>query len=512
MLFHRTDFLVFLAIVYVGYRLIGPHASAGGSEMRHRAQNVWLLAASYVFYGMWDYRFLSLLFGSTLIDFLCGWGFKAGRLKSRTAIGISVATNLGILGVMKYADFFLDSFAAMLATVGFHASFVELHIILPVGISFYTFQSMAYTVDVVTGRSEACCPSGWNDDWLARIRSTVSSFVDFALYVSFFPQLVAGPIERSRHMLGQIQKPRILTSQCWSRAAWLFSLGLFMKLAIADEIAPQVDAVFDKQSASSLMSWYVATIAFALQIYGDFAGYSLMARGIAALLGFELTVNFRQPYLASSFSDFWRRWHISLSTWIRDYLYIPLGGSRGSRIRTIIVLMATMGIAGLWHGATWAFVCWGLLHGAFLAFERITPIRSRREPKIDLSDPALSNRRTAPLLRITYGLIVLHGVLLGWLLFRAGNLPQAIDAVSRVWERGLGGSSWLWNLSIATVLPYLAFLTITLLYELPCRLRDRELFPRDFAWGHRFCLYTGLGLFFLASGGQRDAAFIYFQF
>lgn len=496
MLFHRTDFLVFLAIVYLGYRL-----------MRHRAQNVWLLAASYVFYGMWDYRFLSLLFGSTLIDFLCGWGFKAGRLKPRTAIGISVVTNLGILGVMKYADFFLDSFTALLGAVGFQASFVELHIILPVGISFYTFQSMAYTVDVVTGRSDACCPTEWNTDWPTRIRDMLSSFVDFALYVSFFPQLVAGPIERSRHMLGQIKSPRVLTGQCWSRAAWLFSLGLFMKLAIADEIAPQVDAVFDKQSASSLLSWYAATIAFALQIYGDFAGYSLLARGIAALLGFELTINFRQPYLASSFSDFWRRWHISLSTWIRDYLYIPLGGSRGSRIRTIAVLLATMGIAGLWHGATWAFACWGLLHGAFLAFERITGIRSDGS-----ASTAQPHRIAAPLLRLTYGLIVLHGVLLGWFLFRAGNLPQAIAAIARVWGQGLGGSSWLWSLSIATVLPYLAFLTVTLLYELPCRLRDRELFPRDFAWGHRFCLYTGLGLFFLASGGQRDAAFIYFQF
>lgn len=499
MLFHRTDFLAFLAIVYVGYRL-----------MRWRAQNVWLLAASYVFYGLWDYRFLSLLFASTLIDFLCGWGFKTGRLKSRSAITISVMTNLGILGVMKYADFFVDSFAALLGAFGWRATVVDLHIVLPVGISFYTFQSMAYTIDVATGRAEPCCPTDWRGSWLRRVGRALTSFTDFALYVSFFPQLVAGPIERSRNMLGQIQKPRVLSHHCWSRAAWLFSLGLFMKLAIADEIAPQVDAVFDKQSASSLLAWYGATVAFALQIYGDFAGYSLMARGVAALLGFELTVNFRQPYMASSFSDFWRRWHISLSTWIRDYLYIPLGGSRGSRMRTMTVLLVTMGLAGLWHGATWAFACWGLLHGAFLILERAagfgfkTPPNSKALTGLAAIKPAV--------LRLAYGILVLHGVLLGWFLFRVGNLPGAMQALGRLWGQDVGVISLFGGLSIAALLPYLAFLAVTLLYELPCRLRDRELFPWDFSWAHRFCLYGALGLFFLASGGQQDEPFIYFQF
>ncbi len=495
MLFHRLDFFLFFLVVFIVYAVL-----------RRKAQNVWLLIASYYFYAAWDWRFLGLLLLSTLVDFLVGWALGSQRGRAKVWLAISVIVNLGILAAFKYADFFVDNFVALASLLGVTLSPRTMGIIIPVGISFYTFQSMSYTIDVYRGQTTPLYPVGpflsrWH--WMIR---TLSSFSDFALYVSFFPQLVAGPIERSTRLLGQVLSPRHITMPNFGRGCWLFFLGLAMKIAIADEIAPQVDAVYADLSSCSILKLYMATVAFALQIYCDFAGYSYMARGVASMMGFDLMINFRQPYLASSFADFWRRWHISLSTWIRDYLYIPLGGSRLSSGRTYVNLLLVMGLAGLWHGSTWAFALWGLLHGTFLVIERAL------RGKIIGKTQVLSGHRLSALARLAYGAVVFNGVLLGWFFFRVGDLSAIMGQWSRLpFSLQACGLRDL-PFSFPDALPFLSFAALLLVYELPCRWKNVELFPGDLRFGHRLLLYLSLIVMLLAAGGQKDAPFIYFQF
>ena len=353
MIFNSRIFFGFLCLVLPLYFM-----------SRHRQQNRILLFASYVFYGWWDYRFLVLLLLSTVVDFVCGKKISRSddpRYKRRFLL-ISLATNLGCLGFFKYFNFFADSMAELLSSVGFNADFPTLQIILPVGISFYTFQSLSYTLDVYRGK----CKS--TDD-----------FIDFALYVSFFPQLVAGPIERSSHLLPQVQSPRKFVQADVLDGIGLMALGFVKKLVIADRLAPIVDAAFQGNTLpyQNAGSW-VFIYAFAFQIYGDFSGYSDIARGISKVLGFDLMVNFGKPYLVSNPPAFWQNWHISLSTWLRDYLYIPLGGNRKGPARTYINLLITMFLGGLWHGAGWAFVLWGVYQGMILVIHRrISPVLAR---------------------------------------------------------------------------------------------------------------------------------------
>lgn len=492
MLFHRIDFFVFFLVIYLIYILL-----------TRKAQNVWLLAASYFFYGMWDWRFLSLLWLSTLVDFIVGWLIGAKKGPARRWLIISIVVNLGILATFKYANFFVDNFVSLLHTFGWQISPHIPAIILPVGISFYTFQSMSYTIDVYRGATKPCYPHNLGPTiWSAIIR-TLSCLADFALYVSFFPQLVAGPIERSTRLLGQILNPRRITSSCFGKGCWLFFLGLVMKIAIADEIAPQVDVVYTNVASHNFIALYYATFAFAIQIYCDFAGYSYMARGVAAMMGFDLMINFRQPYLASSFSDFWRRWHISLSTWIRDYVYIPLGGNKISSSRTYVNLLIAMGLAGLWHGSTWAFIAWGLLHGFFLAIERWVTRKQKVKGE---------HKKTSIIYKILYGNVVFHGVLLGWFLFRVGDLSEVIHQLQNLqggWS--LGGFMDMPR-RFPELLPYISFFVLLILYEWPCRIRNTELLPGDFRMTHRLLLYVALITMLLAAGGQKDAPFIYFQF
>jgi D-alanyl-lipoteichoic acid acyltransferase DltB (MBOAT superfamily) len=493
MLFHRLDFLLFFVAVLLVYPLL-----------RRRAQNVWLLAASYFFYAMWDWRFLGLLLLSTLVDFLVGGTIEARRGPAKVWLAVSIVVNLGILAAFKYAGFFVESFVNLLASAGLDVSVHVPALILPVGISFYTFQSMSYTIDVYRGETGAQFPSDFGPTVRSAIGRTLSCFVDFALYVAFFPQLVAGPIERSTRLLGQIVRPRRQTAALISQGCWLFALGLVMKIGIADEVAPQVDAAFAHPAGHGLAALYAATLGFAIQIYCDFAGYSYMARGVAAMLGFNLMINFRQPYLARSFSDFWRRWHISLSTWIRDYLYIPLGGNRVSSGRTYVNVLVVMALAGLWHGSAWAFVMWGLLHGAFLALER------RFAPSGVSADATTPQTRGNSLLTLVYGLVVFHGVLLGWFLFRIGSLSDLTYFEWDVASAAVASSPLPFPFPEA--LPFLNFAALFVVYEWPCRRADRELGPREFHFGHRLLLYLTLGAILLSTGGQADAPFIYFQF
>lgn len=345
MLFSQIEYFVFAGVVLAFLLIV----------RNHRAQKIFLLAASYYFYAYWDWRFLGLILTSTLIDYVVGRALKRtdkSNLKRRRALLIaSLVTNLGLLGFFKYYNFFVESLAAILEPLGFGVS--TLHIILPVGISFYTFQTLSYTIDVYRGRLEAC------DD-----------FFDFALFVSFFPQLVAGPIVRAADFLPQLLTPRTIS---WPRAYdgfRQFTYGLLKKVFIADRIAPFVDVVFANPGQFDCATTWLAVLAYAAQIYCDFSGYSDMAIGMARIMGYDFMENFNHPYVATRLDDFWRRWHISLSSWLRDYLYIPLGGSRRGRARTYINLMLTMVLGGLWHGAAWTFVFWGTLHGAVLALTK----------------------------------------------------------------------------------------------------------------------------------------------
>lgn len=345
MLFDTPIYFLFLTFVVLVYW-----------RLNWRRQNVFLLCASYFFYGWWDWRFLLLMIFSTIVDFLIAQRIADEVRPDRrhTLLIVSLCINFGLLGFFKYCNFFVGSFATMLSAVGMHnVPLVFLKIILPPGISFYTFQEIAYVVDVYKGKLK---PS--------------RSFVDYGLFITLFPHLIAGPIQRPSHLLPQVQRPRSFRERSLFDGCMLMVSGLFRKAVIADSCANLANLAFDGRLGANLFATVIGTYAFAWQIYGDFSGYSDMARGAAKLLGFDFMVNFRQPYFAGNLQDFWRRWHISLSTWLRDYLYIPLGGNRKGPRRTYINLMLTMFLGGLWHGANWTFVIWGGIHGVWLSVER----------------------------------------------------------------------------------------------------------------------------------------------
>ena len=403
MIFNSLEYAIFLPLVLLLYW-----------RFRHKQQNLLLLAASYLFYGWWDYRFLALLAFTTVVDY---WvGLQLGRMEEERArkrlLIVSIAVNLGVLGFFKYFNFFVDSAASLLQQVGLNANMPTLRIILPVGISFYTFQSMSYTFDVYRRRIP---PS--------------ESLLDFALYVAYFPQLVAGPIERAQALLPQITSNRTRPSpEQVSSGLVLILLGLFKKVAIADVMAPIVEASFSSPDTQPALALMTGIYAFSLQIYGDFSGYSDIARGSSRLMGIELMENFNQPYLSRNITAFWRTWHISLSTWLHDYLYIPLGGNRKGKLNTYRNLMVVMLLGGLWHGAAWTFVIWGGLHGLYLAVHRAfggyvpRGYQGRFVVRRDLI-PAV---------------FTFHLVTFAWIFFRAGSLTGAASYVQNLFDLRLG--------------------------------------------------------------------------
>lgn len=389
MFFNSLAFAVFLPTVVILYWLLPA-----------RFRTILLLVASYVFYGWWDVRFLSLILLSTVVDWAMARRIHAtgdaGRRKK--LLLVSLIGNLGLLGFFKYWGFFVDSAATALASLGLEANVPTLQVLLPVGISFYTFQTLSYVIDVYR-----------------RDMEPERSLTQFALFVAFFPQLVAGPIERATHLLPQLRNlPTSRRQIDWSGSALLILRGLFRKVVIADGVAPLVNEVFAAPGSFGSITVAMGVIAFSLQIYGDFAGYTDIARGSAKLFGVDLMQNFRAPYLSRGFSEFWRRWHISLSTWLRDYLYIPLGGNRGGRWQTFRNLMITMLLGGLWHGAAWGFVVWGGLHGLYLAVERWV---SRRNQAGEYRAPRLP------------AALVFAIVTLTWIPFRATTLTGAGDVL-----------------------------------------------------------------------------------
>ena len=346
-LFNTVQYAWFFAIVFVVSWLL-----AG----KPRSRQVFLLIASYVFYGTWDWRFMGLLFLSTATDYVVG--LRMGRVSKERRRGwllASLFVNLGVLGFFKYFNFFTDSAVRLIESAGFHASVPTLSIVLPVGISFYTFQTMAYTIDVYRGRTEVCRDP-----------------IVFGLYVAYFPPLVAGPIERAQNLIPQLFKsPTSFSGTEASKALFLIGIGLIKKVAIGDYLAVNlVDRVFESPSSYSSLEMLTGIYGFAVQIYCDFSGYTDIAIGSAALLGIKLTQNFDSPYKARNVQEYWRRWHISLSNWLRDYLYFPLGGSKHGTYKTYRNLMITMVLGGLWHGAGWNYVIWGFVHGVMLCVTR----------------------------------------------------------------------------------------------------------------------------------------------
>ncbi|GJM20771.1 MAG: alginate O-acetyltransferase [Planctomycetota bacterium] len=396
------------------------HWALRGERSRKRL----LLVASYTFYGAWDARFLALIVFSTLVDYAAGLGIADARStrKRRAWLALSLCVNLGVLGAFKYADFFIESARALAQRLGLEAYGLApgsgtLDWLLPVGISFYTFQTLSYSIDVYRGK----------------LRAT-RNLLDLALFVGFFPQLVAGPIVRAADFLPQLRTPRRFGNVAVRAALWLFLIGYFKKACVADNAARVVDAVFAAPEQFTLASRALGAALYAVQIYGDFSGYSDMAIACAALLGYALPENFRAPYLATSITDFWRRWHISLSTWFRDYLYIPLGGNRAGRGRTARNLLIVFLLCGLWHGAKWTFVIWGLWHGLFLILERSGAGRLLHV----LPSPA----------RRLYALLV---VLLGWVLFRADDLSSAWSLLSQPGGEQTVAAASAWSLVIVVL-------------------------------------------------------------
>jgi D-alanyl-lipoteichoic acid acyltransferase DltB (MBOAT superfamily) len=339
MLFNSLDFAIFLPIVFAVYWFI--------VNKSLNLQNLFIVSSSYLFYAWWDYRFLGLIVLSTLIDFVVARQLKKQNKKKnrRYLLIVSLVFNLGLLAVFKYYNFFVENWIEAWNGLGIEMQASTLEVILPVGISFYTFQTLSYSIDVYRGKLEP-----------------TANLIQFAAFVSFFPQLVAGPIERASHLLPQFNKKRSFDSQFAMSGFYLIIWGLFKKVVIADNCAFFVNQIFDGGSNYSSAELLVGAVLFAFQIYGDFSGYSDIAIGVARLFGISLKTNFSFPYFSRDISEFWRRWHISLSTWFRDYLYIPLGGSRGSKLMQLRNVFAVFLISGLWHGANWTFIIWGTIH------------------------------------------------------------------------------------------------------------------------------------------------------
>ncbi|WP_158027277.1 MBOAT family O-acyltransferase [Labilibacter marinus] len=443
---------------------------------------------SYFFYGYWDWRFCSLLAISTIVDYFIGILIsKENRKPTRKLLLIiSLSANLGILGFFKYFNFFVDSFSSLVEGYGYNLDYLHINIILPVGISFYTFQTLSYTIDVYKKQLTA-----------------TNNFIDFALYVSFFPQLVAGPIERATNLIPQVSRVNGATKNQIYDGVVLIVYGLFKKVLIGDASGRYVDHIFSHMDRYSSWELLSATLLFSIQIYADFSGYSNIARGTAKLFGFELMKNFNQPYLSKNITEFWRRWHISLSGWLRDYLYIPLGGNRRGRYRTYINLMLTMLLGGLWHGASWNFVIWGGMHGFYLAVHKII-VSFYKTPFINVQKSKFINGINGFVSIIaTYFLVNLT-----WFFFRVNNISSVSEYYKIL-------SNWNWgNYPHRFLTIVLGFVGITFLFDL-LEYKSRshvflgQLPNKYISYGVMFVMFMLVSFYMINS---QPLPFIYFQF
>lgn len=474
MVFNSVHFALFFVAVYAVYRSVG-----------HRAQNWLLLFSSYYFYAVWDWRFTGLLATSTLVSYAAAHAIaRASTAHARRAwLWAALAFHLVTLGFFKYFGFFSQNLRVLFEALGWRADFVTLEVLLPLGISFYTFMAMAYLVDVYRGEVE---PS--------------RRPVDFGVFIAYFPHLVAGPILRASSLLPQISLPRVIRHEDLTTGLWLLGMGLFKKMFVADNVAPVADAIFDPRHSASALEILLGSYAFALQIYGDFSGYSDMARGVSRMLGIELNVNFRFPYFVRTPGEFWRHWHISLSTWLRDYLYIPLGGSRGSAWLTRRNLMVTMMLGGLWHGAAWPFVVWGTYQGLLLIVYRGLQARwAHAWPRA---------RIVAGLASLLAWAVMIHLVCYGWLLFRARTMGQIVSMTGELfagqWDVTPMANEATWSLA-GYGLPLLV------LHGYEAWKDDLLAIPR-LPLVPRYAIYAAMLYLVLLFGQYGGAQFIYFQF
>lgn len=478
MLFNSLDFAFFLPIVFLLYWF----ATKGNL----RLQNILLLVSSYFFYACWDWRFLFLLIFSTLLDYSSGIKMSDSKNKNskRFWFWLSISINLGFLGIFKYYNFFVESFASALENIGLNVNPWTLKVILPVGISFYTFHGLSYVIDIYKDRIKA-----------------ERNLIDYSVFVSFFPLLVAGPIERATHLLPQIQKKRTFDYNKAVDGMKQILWGLFKKIVIADQCAEYANQIFNNSSDYSGSTLVLGAIFFTFQIYGDFSGYSDIALGTARLFGIELLRNFAFPYFSRDIAEFWRRWHISLSTWFRDYLYIPLGGSKGGTLMKVRNTFIIFIVSGFWHGANWTFIFWGLLNALYI-MPSIIFNTNRNNLEIVAKGKCLPKLKDITSITITFGLTVF-----AWIFFRAENLNHAIQYISHMFSNTL--------LTVPSVIPKILF--ILLLFFIIVEWTGRE---EEYAFANlgsnwykpiRWSMYYAimLSIYIFQSTGQQ---FIYFQF
>ncbi len=453
------------------------------ARLQHRGQNLWLLAGSYFFYGCFDWRFLSLILFCTLLNFWTGLRIAdatEGRERRRW-LALSLVLSLLLLGVFKYLGFFTHEAARVLSWMGIDGSPWIIELALPAGISFFTFHALSYTIDIYRKHTQVC-----------------RSFVDYALFISFFPQLVAGPIGRSTQLLPQMENPRPKCDAVRFREGlYLVLSGLFLKVVIADNMAWLASHIFSALPETlGGLEVLLGIYAFAFQIYGDFAGYSAIACGTALWMGFELMTNFRRPYFATDPRDFWQRWHISLSTWLRDYLYIPLGGNRGGAWATNRNLWVTMVLGGLWHGAAWTFVIWGAIHGLWLVCHRLL-----------VGDQKRREGRSSSAVSFLKWIVTFHLVCLTWLAFRADSLDQALALLGRL------GTGWtLTDFAQTSLSLMIFFVGPWMLFEAWLEHRRDDVAVTKIAWPLRAVFYAYLVLMLLFFPPPVPAEFIYFRF
>jgi len=408
MLFNSLQYLIFFPTVFFLYWFI--------AKNNRKQQNILLLLSSYFFYGLWDWRFLFLLIFSTFLDYYTGLKIKEAPSKGvkKTWMLISVLINLGFLGFFKYYNFFIDSFAALLTNFGFTPHFSTLQIILPVGISFYTFHGLSYVFDIYYKDAQP-----------------TKNWIDYSVFVSFFPLLVAGPIERASHLLPQIEKEREFSSNKATDGLKQILWGLFKKVVVADTCAEYVNIIFNDYSHQSGSTLLIGAVLFSFQIYGDFSGYSDIALGSARLLGFELLKNFSYPYFSRDIAEFWRRWHISLSSWFRDYVYIPLGGSKKGKTWAIFNTFIIFTLSGFWHGANWTFVIWGLLNAIYFLPLLITE-KNRRN--IEIVGTNKNHLSLQEIIQITFTFFL---VTLAWIFFRSETISQSLEIIQTIFSSSL---------------------------------------------------------------------------
>lgn len=464
MLFNSIEFLIFLPIVFLLHYLLP-----------HKLRWILLLAASYIFYMAWEWKYISLILVSTLIDYSV-----ARKMESESRSGprkllllISMITNLGILVIFKYANFFIDNVNLVFENVGMNYLIPYTGLLLPMGISFYTFQTMAYTIDVYRGQAKVERHFGY-----------------FALYVSYFPQLVAGPIERAQNLIDQLKAKTSIRSENLILGSKMMIWGLFKKMVVADRLGAFVTGVYDGPHDPSGILVIVATLFFALQIYCDFSGYSDIAIGVARIFGVRLMDNFRTPYLSKNISEFWSRWHISLSTWFRDYLYIPLGGNRVNKSRWLMNIMLVFLISGFWHGANWTFIVWGGLHGAYLLSERF----------LKLKIPLLSIQRSFTFLLVC----------LAWLFFRAADIGTAGDLLAEISNPGVQNASYFIKAFGVSQFAFLSLIGILFMFFDP--LIDKRHKSEAGLKKSDGLVYGAMVAMTLLFGNFGEVSFIYFQF